>query len=112
MFVLFVFVLFGLFAIGADVLLRTLRAAGVSVYGGERAMKLGLTERPCESFQKEYGDLAITVEIVTDVHQAVEHCNTWGSGHTECIITEDLDRANFFLRSELTIIIYYYCYFL
>lgn len=38
----------------ADTLLRALRSAGVSVFGGDRAMKAGLTERAVESFRYAY----------------------------------------------------------
>ncbi len=83
----------------AEKLLRSLRAAGVVIYGGTRSVKLGLTERVAESFEYEYSDLSITVEIVTSCVEAIEHINKFGSGHTECIISEDKNVAELFLRS-------------
>ena len=83
----------------ADPLLRSLRADGVNVFGGPRAMKAGLTERPCKSFRTEYGDLAITIEIVSSLTEAIRHIHKFGSGHTECIVTENADTAKTFLRT-------------
>lgn len=84
---------------GADRLLRALRSSGVTVYGGPRAMQEGYTERPAEGFDKEYGDLAVTVEIVKDMNNAIGHIHTWGSSHTECIVTENADAAYLFKKS-------------
>lgn len=83
----------------AEKLLRSLRAAGVVIYGGARSVKEGLTERVAESFECEYSDLSITVEIVASCAEAIEHINKYGSGHTECIISEDKNVAEVFLRS-------------
>jgi len=82
----------------ADKLLRALRAAGVVLFGGPRAMSLGLTDRVAEDLHCEYGDLRMTVEVVDGLQQAVDHINTFGSGHTECIVTEDSSSAEMFLR--------------
>jgi len=83
----------------ADKLLRSLRASGVVIYGGTRAVKLGLTERAAINFAYEYSDLSITVEVVSSCIEAVEHINKYGSGHTECVVTEDKNTAELFLRS-------------
>lgn len=84
---------------GVDALLRSLRTAGVSLFGGPRAIQLGLTDRVADDLSREYGDLSMTIEIVDDLSAAVEHIHRYGSGHTECIITEDAAAAEKFLRS-------------
>jgi len=88
----------------ADRLLRALRVAGVTCYGGERALSIGLIDQQQHhkeqaNFNREYGDLAISVELVSSWEQAVDHINTYGSGHTECIVTQDKNIAEAFLRS-------------
>ena len=47
----------------------------------------------------EYGDLAITVEIVSSIDDAIAHIHRYGSSHTECIVTEDVATAEYFLKS-------------
>jgi glutamate-5-semialdehyde dehydrogenase len=37
----------------------------------------------------EYGDLIVSIKIVKDLNEAIEHINNYGSGHTEAMIGED-----------------------
>lgn len=83
----------------ADKLVRALRVAGVSLYGSEKAMSKGLTEKIAPSMSNEYGDLSITIEIVSSVQEAIDHIHKYGSSHTECIVTEDEKTAEMFLKS-------------
>jgi glutamate-5-semialdehyde dehydrogenase len=46
----------------------------------------------------EYLDAIISVRVVDDIDQAIEHIATHGSGHTEAIIAEDPDAADHFLH--------------
>ena len=45
----------------------------------------------------EYLDLILSVKIVDSVEEAIDHINTYGSHHTECIVTRDEATANAFL---------------
>jgi delta-1-pyrroline-5-carboxylate synthetase len=54
---------------------------------------------PAESFAVEYGDLKACVEIVDSLQAAVDHIHAHGSGHTDCIVTEDDDAAASFLNA-------------
>jgi len=83
----------------ADKLVRALRVAGVSLYGSEKAMAKGLTEKIAPNMNNEYGDLSITIEIVNSVQEAIDHIHTFGSSHTECIVTEDEKTAEIFMKS-------------
>ncbi len=44
----------------------------------------------------EYSDFVVSIKIVPDLASAIEHINTYGSRHTEAIITEDLTAAQTF----------------
>ena len=50
-----------------------------------------------EDFGTEFLDLIATVAIVDGVDEAIEHIATYGSGHTEAIITNDVSTAERFL---------------
>ena len=50
-----------------------------------------------ESWHKEYSDTILAYKIVDSIEEAIEHINTFSSGHTESIITENGDNAQKFL---------------
>ncbi len=52
-----------------------------------------------ESWHKEYSDKILAVKIVDSIKDAIEHINEFSSGHTESILTEDRDNAQYFLNS-------------
>ncbi|XP_004491997.1 delta-1-pyrroline-5-carboxylate synthase-like isoform X2 [Cicer arietinum] len=82
---------------GLDELVAELQREGVQLYGGPRSSPLlNITET--KSFHLEYGSLACTVEIVDDVFAAIDHIHQHGSSHTDCIVTEDTEVAETFLR--------------
>lgn len=51
-----------------------------------------------EEFHTEYLDLTASVKLVSDVEEAIEHINYFGSHHTDCILTEDEDVAKTFME--------------
>ena len=51
-----------------------------------------------EDFLTEHLAAIINVRLVDDIHAALTHISEHGSGHTDCIITEDSDAAAHFLR--------------
>lgn len=51
-----------------------------------------------ESWSHEYGDKILSVKTVKSVDEAIEHINTYGSGHTESIITKDIKNAEKFMN--------------
>jgi gamma-glutamyl phosphate reductase len=51
------------------------------------------------SSRHEYGTSDVTIEVVSDMQEAINHIHGYGSGHTECIVTEDQKAADHFLRS-------------
>ncbi len=59
------------------------------------AQMLAATE---EDWHTEYLAPILSVRVVADFDQAIEHINTYGSQHTDAIVTEDYTRARRFLR--------------
>jgi glutamate-5-semialdehyde dehydrogenase len=46
-----------------------------------------------ESFDTEHLSLTISVKVVESIEEAINHVNTHGSHHTDCIVTENQDNA-------------------
>lgn len=51
-----------------------------------------------EDWSTEYTDLILSIKIVGNLEEAIAHINTYGSGHTDAIVTEDQESANIFLN--------------
>ena len=51
-----------------------------------------------ESWSFEYGDKILSLKTVSGLDEAIEHINTFGSGHTDCILTENNENAEKFLN--------------
>jgi len=51
-----------------------------------------------EDWPAEYLDLILAVKVVENMDEAAHHIGTYGSNHTEAIVTKDYSRANRFLR--------------
>ena len=78
--------------------------AGVEMHCDRRALSLlgqgdGRRAVPAtdEDWGKEYLSLTAAVKIVDSLDEAMEHIETYGSGHTEAIVTEDYHSALRFL---------------
>ena len=52
-----------------------------------------------ENWSTEYGDKILSVKYVSDLDEAIDHINTYGSGHTDCIITNSEENAQIFMNS-------------
>ena len=74
---------------------------GVKVKGCENTLKiLPNVEIADESdWETEYSDKIVSIKIVNDLYEAIEHINFYGSHHTDCIITENADNAEIFMNS-------------
>ncbi|MBR6126336.1 glutamate-5-semialdehyde dehydrogenase [bacterium] len=51
-----------------------------------------------ESWHKEYSDKILAYKFVDSIEEAIEHINTYSSGHTESIITENKNNADLFMN--------------
>lgn len=77
-----------------------LMEAGVELRGDERARALVAGMQPAEEsdWGTEYHDLIMSVRVVDSLDEAIEHIRTYGTGHTEAIITEDYGAAQRFVN--------------
>ncbi|HOL89112.1 MAG TPA: glutamate-5-semialdehyde dehydrogenase [Anaerohalosphaeraceae bacterium] len=50
-----------------------------------------------EDWKTEYLDLILSIRVVDSLEEAVRHINTYGSGHTDAIVTENRRAALYFL---------------
>ena len=50
-----------------------------------------------EDWATEYSDLVLSIKVVGSLDEAIAHINTYGSGHTDAIVTEDEAAAETFL---------------
>ena len=50
------------------------------------------------TWDTEYGDLTVAVQVVADMDEAIAHIHRYGSNHTESILTTDEAKAERFLR--------------
>jgi glutamate-5-semialdehyde dehydrogenase len=50
-----------------------------------------------DDWDAEYGDLELSIKLVDDVYEAIDHVNAHGSKHTESIVTEDRSAADAFM---------------
>ncbi|XP_045469011.1 delta-1-pyrroline-5-carboxylate synthase isoform X4 [Harmonia axyridis] len=76
-----------------------LKKEGVKIYSGPKLSEL-LTFGPpqCKTLKHEYGALECCIEVVKDMDDAINHIHTYGSGHTEVIVTENDDKAREFQK--------------
>lgn len=51
-----------------------------------------------ESWSHEYGDKILSFKTVKNIDEAIEHINTYGSGHTDSIITKNIKNAENFMN--------------
>jgi glutamate-5-semialdehyde dehydrogenase len=73
--------------------------AGVEMRGDERTREfVDVGEASEEDWHTEYGDLIVAIRVVDSLSDAVDHVTTYGSKHTDSIVTEDSDRAATFMR--------------
>ena len=82
-------------------ILKSLEAAGVTIYGDEKTRALGAVTRiqaaAEEDWETEYLDLKIACKVVKDIDEAIAHINRYGSSHSEAIVTQNYAAAQRFL---------------
>jgi glutamate-5-semialdehyde dehydrogenase len=79
-----------------------LKSAKVQIRGDSKTIALmpedAIVPATEEDWATEYSDLILSVKIVADLDEAVDHVNRYGSRHTDAIVTEDAEAARRFLN--------------
>ena len=80
---------------------KALRESGVEVLGCAESRKLvpDLGEASDDTYRTEWLELKMSLRIVPDVAAAVDHIETFGSHHTDTIVTQDGAAAEHFLAN-------------
>lgn len=87
-----------------------LKANNVVLLGDEVTQDV-ITVRPATEmdWHTEYSDLILAIKIVRDLDEAIAHINTYGSKHTDGIITENQATAQTFLNDVNSAGVYHNC---
>ena len=84
--------------------------AGVELRGDAASQALGVSKAAVtEDWRTEYSDLILSVRVVDDLQQALDHIAQNGSRHTECICSTNGATAETFLRSVDSAGVYHNC---
>ena len=84
-------------------LLTSLHSAGVLLHCDEAAeaiaktLSIDVTRATAQHWGTEYGVLEINVGVVDSLESAIDHIATFGTQHTEAIVTEDKESARRFI---------------
>lgn len=77
-----------------------LKKKGVELRGDPEVRAVLAEARPAgaDDWGREYGDLILAARVVGSMDEALDHIARYGTGHSECIVTEDRAAAEEFLR--------------
>ncbi len=80
-------------------LIDEFKKADVIVKGDEHILSIveDIEKVTEEDWKTEYTDKIISIKTVNDINEAIDHVNNYGSGHTDCIVTENKKNADLFL---------------
>lgn len=72
----------------------------VKIYGDEICAKFMNTEREAtdDDYATEFNDYILAVKTVSSLDEAIEHINKYGTKHSECIVTINLNNAQKFQK--------------
>lgn len=102
-----------------DSLLKSLMSAGVQLKVCSKTLELLESSNKAdpllssfslateEDYATEYLDLMLTVKLVDNLDEATKHIGMYSTGHSEAIITENLDEAELFLNTVDSACVYH-----
>ena len=79
-----------------------LQQAGIEVRGcpeTRRIVKNGVKVATRQDWSEEYLDKILSVKVINNLQEAIDHINTYGSHHSDAIITSHKNEANQFFKS-------------
>lgn len=79
-----------------------MKKAGVEIRGcpiTRRIIKKGIKKATAKDWDTEYLDLILSVKVVENLKEAIDHINVHGSHHSDAIVTENSKEAGEFLKS-------------
>jgi len=81
-------------------MIRRFREADVEIRGCSQVRKIvpDVAEATDEDWRTEYLDLILSVRVIKDIDEAIDHIMTYGSNHSDAIVTKDYQRAHKFLN--------------
>lgn len=79
-------------------MLMMYNSSAVEIRGDEAVQEYSGQVHPAteEDWSTEYGDLRLSVKIVDSIEEAMEHIAKYGTGHSECIVTDNYQAAQLF----------------
>lgn len=81
------------------VLKTELDKKNVEIFGDEGTQKIIPVKQASEAdWATEYLDYTISIKLVAGIDEAIKHINTYGSGHTDSIVTNDKPKALKFMN--------------
>ncbi|XP_058882043.1 delta-1-pyrroline-5-carboxylate synthase-like isoform X3 [Acipenser ruthenus] len=82
-----------------DQIIDMLRVERVKIHAGPKfASYLTFSPSEVKSLRTEYGDLECCIEVVDSMQDAIDHIHKYGSSHTDVIVTENEETAEYFLQ--------------
>jgi len=81
-----------------DRICKRLTEKGVHIRGDEAVRDICAAAAPASDadWSTEYLDLIVAMKVVDSLDDAIDHINTYGSKHTDAIVTTDVDAADRF----------------
>jgi glutamate-5-semialdehyde dehydrogenase len=79
-------------------MLMMYNSSAVEIRGDEAVQEYSGQVHPAteEDWSTEYGDLRLSVKIVDSIEEAMAHIAKYGTGHSECIVTDNYQAAQLF----------------
>lgn len=81
-------------------MIKKFQGVGVEIRGDRKTSQIveGIKKASEEDWRTEYLDLILSVKVVKGIDEAINHINSYGSGHSDAIITNNYSKSRKFLQ--------------